>query len=484
MKKLIILFICFTCSVAKGQDVLKQRLDSLTQEYQNANFHGVIIISKNDELIYENAFGFADLDKRIRMTPDKLFKTESVGKMFTATRIMQLVEKGKIDLAKTLAYYLPEWKIKNADKITIHHLLNHTSGLTSTWDDPKYADVKIIGDNELKAIIESQALAFEEPGAQFYYSNSAYILLGEIIAKLDGKPFDESIRENIFRTAGMKNINHLNDTVMPASGAKPYFFLSSKNYIQSNQGVGPKAGPAGGWITSGGELMLFLQAYMKGVFLKPATQQTQLTANYTKDISAKGWHFGYGLQLITDELVTDKTIIGHNGGGAGFSIDAFFEPESGYAILMCSNMYGTGYKITGNYFNLLLDKPLYKVQQNEIIRAVDLIQLKGVEYLKKHSDLFFSELNIRPESRILINIAEQLDELKDIKAAEEVLTIGQKLYPNASPIWLVSGNMASKYNRKKEALAFYGKAKKYAIEEGNDFILNRVNERLEALNNN
>lgn len=372
-----------------AQDSLTQRFDSLTKEYQANHFNGVILIGKGNHIVYQNAFGFANQEKKLPMTVDKLFKTESVGKMFTATRIMQLVEQGKIDLSKTVAYYLPDWKIKNADKITVHHLLNHTSGLISPWDDPAYDFKKVYADKELKALIENQPLAFDQPGLRFHYSNNGYILLGEIIAKLDHQPYDQAIRKSIFTVADMKQIDHLKDTIMPPTAAQPYFFLSSKDYVQSNQGVGPRASAAGGWITTAADLMAFAKTYLSGAYLKPQTKKLQYTANGTEDISKQGRYYTYGFEVSTDNMVAGKTIIGHNGGGAGFSVDVYFEPASDYMVIMCSNMYGTGRSITENYFRLLFNQAPKKVQQNAVIRSVDLIQLKGSNYLTAQPYEFF-----------------------------------------------------------------------------------------------
>lgn len=483
MKNLIYVATCLVALAGKSyaQSPLSRRLDSLTLEYQKANFHGIVLIGNKNEIIYSNAFGYADLGENIPMTVDKLFKTESVGKMFTSIRVMQLMEQGKIDLNKTVAYYLSDWKIRNADKITIHQLLNHTSGLTSTWDDPKYANVKFMPDDQLKKLIESQPLAFDMPGSRFYYSNSGYIVLGEIISRIDKQPFDASIRTNIFQPAGMEKIGHLNDTVMPENGAKPYFFLSSKDYVQNNQGLGPKAGPAGGWITNGTELMKFLQFYMKNALIKSNTKDIQLTANHTIDVEKRGWHSGYGIRAITDELVSGKTLVGHNGGGAGFSIDAFIEPESGYAIVMCSNMFGTGYNISRNYFDILLNRPVRKIRQSNLIRVVDLVQQKGGAYMHEQRQAFFNELDIKPDARLLINASENLEQLGDLTSARQVLALGQELFSDIAHIWLSSGHLAVRSKELQQAKTFYEKARKLAGEEKNDFILQIAKDKLKDI---
>lgn len=481
-KTLYLLFFLSAYSYSFAQDALTKRFDSLTKEYQDHYFNGVILIGKGNSIIYKNAFGFANQEKKMPMTVDKLFKTESVGKMFTATRIMQLVEQGKIDLSKSLAYYLPDWKIKNADKITIHQLLNHTSGLLSPWDDPSYDFKKVYSTEELKSLIENQPLAFDQPGLRFSYSNSGYVILGEIISKLDHQPFDQAIRKSIFTVAGMKQIDHLKDTVMPQTAAQPYFFYSSKDYVQSNQGVGPRASAAGGWITNASQLLAFAKTYLSGAYLKPQTRKLQYTANGTVDISKQGRYYTYGFEVSTDNMVAGKTIIGHNGGGAGFSVDVYFEPESGYMVVMCSNMYGTGRSITENYFKLLFNQAPKKVQQSSVIRSVDLIQLKGSNYLTTQPYEFFKEAGVTPSPQIVINAAENLAELKDFTNAEAFLTIAQQQYPTAPQVWYISGNVAMQQKKFDVAKTSYQTAKARAEENKDGFLTELINQKLEELN--
>jgi len=482
MKKIAVLslFLCIVFQLT-AQDRLHKRLDSLTQEYQNKNFNGVVLIGKGDRIIYQKAFGFANLEKKTPMSVDRLFKTESVGKMFTATRIMQLVEQGKVSLTDPLALHLPEWKIKNADRITIHHLLNHTSGLTSPWDSPEYNFHKVYTNEELKSLLEVQPLAFEQPGERFYYSNTGYILLGEIIAKFDKKPFDAAMRNSIFKTAGMKKTDHLNDTIMPAHAAQPYFFFSSKDFVPYNKGIGPKASAAGGWIASAEELFRFTSTYMKGAYLQPETRKIQYTANGTKDISKKGYYYSYGFEVLNDDVAAGKTIIGHNGGGAGFSVDAYFEPESGYSVIMCSNMYGTGRSITGNYFNILFNQPVRKVQQGTIIRSVDMILEKGIDFLVQQPDSFFNAVAAKPSVRLLNNITENLAEIKRFEDAEKVLAVAKNMFPQAPELLYVNGNILSQQNKNEAAKAVYLQAEQMATEAKNDSMLQAIRQKLKEL---
>ena len=135
MKKLYILPLIAPLAVFAQTDL--SRFDSLTAVYEKNGYHGVIHVAKGNQVIYEKAYGYANFDRKIPHTNETVFKTESVGKMFTATAILQLVESNKLALTQTVKDLLPELNIKNPYKITVNMMLKHTSGLQSPWDHPK-----------------------------------------------------------------------------------------------------------------------------------------------------------------------------------------------------------------------------------------------------------------------------------------------------------------------------------------------------------
>jgi CubicO group peptidase (beta-lactamase class C family) len=183
MKNVMVILVLLSSLVSAAQSNDTKRLDSLTNAYAANGYHGVVRVAKGDQLIYEKAFGLANFEKKIPQTPSTLFKTESVGKMFTAVSIMQLVEQGKLRLDQTLQELLPDVKVPNANKITVHHLLNHTSGIQSPWDHPNWQFKKAYSKPEMIKIIEEVPPAFDSVGKEMYYSNSGYILLSWIVEK-------------------------------------------------------------------------------------------------------------------------------------------------------------------------------------------------------------------------------------------------------------------------------------------------------------
>ena len=135
------------------------------------------------------------------------FRLGSLTKQFTSTLILQLVEQGKIKLDGKITDYLPDYRKDTGDRVTIHQLLNHTSGIPSYTDQPGFLQDVSRNPYTVADFVKkytSGSLEFE-PGSKFSYNNSGYFLLGAIIEKLTGKTYAEAVRDNIFVPLGMKN---------------------------------------------------------------------------------------------------------------------------------------------------------------------------------------------------------------------------------------------------------------------------------------
>src|SRR6185503_6450647 len=201
--------------VAKIQEVL-----TLAHKYRQ--FNGTALVAENGKVIYKGAFGMANMEWAIPNTPDTKFRLGSITKQFTATLIMQLVEQGKIKLDGKLSDYLPDYRKDIGEKVTIHHLLTHTSGIPSYTGLPKFFEDVSRNPYKVDEFVKKYAsgdLQFE-PGSKFAYNNSGYFLLGAIIEKITGKPYEQVLKENIFDPVGMKNTGYDHyDTILPKRAA-------------------------------------------------------------------------------------------------------------------------------------------------------------------------------------------------------------------------------------------------------------------------
>src|SRR5438477_12110806 len=194
-----------TDPVARLSTALEPRVK---EEIQQGHLPGFAIgVVKNGKLIYAKGFGVAKLGATTPITSKSLFHMASVTKTFVATAVMQLVEKGKIDLDAPLVRYLPYFRLNDERyrAITIRQVLSHTSGIPDTvnyhWDKPEY-DAGAL--ERFVRSIADQKLVFA-PGEKFAYSNTAYDILGDVIAKVSGESFEDYVQHNILTPLGMKD---------------------------------------------------------------------------------------------------------------------------------------------------------------------------------------------------------------------------------------------------------------------------------------
>jgi CubicO group peptidase (beta-lactamase class C family) len=195
-------------------DFLDRYLDNLLSKDR---FSGTVLIAKDGKPFYSRVNGLASKRYNIPNRLDTKFNLGSMNKMFTGVAIMQLVEQGKVSLGDSVGKYLPELpRPEIAEKVTIHHLLTHTSGMQDYWEeifDSHWWEIKTV--SRLAELIFDDTLLFE-PGADFHYSNSGPIVLGLIIEKVTGEDYYDYIREHICQPAGMINTDcYEMDTPVP-----------------------------------------------------------------------------------------------------------------------------------------------------------------------------------------------------------------------------------------------------------------------------
>ena len=183
--------------ISKDYETVAKSIDAYLQEQL---FNGVALVSTGDDLILVKGYGLANVENHEPMTIDKKFQIASVSKSFVAVSILQLVEAGKLTLDQTIDKYFPD--MPNAELITIHQLLTHTSGLYSGDDLTNYSQVTTV-DEIIAPAFKSSNLYYEEPGTYSIYSNLGYDVLGAIIEQVSGQTYADYIEEHVLIPAGM-----------------------------------------------------------------------------------------------------------------------------------------------------------------------------------------------------------------------------------------------------------------------------------------
>jgi CubicO group peptidase (beta-lactamase class C family) len=202
--------------------------DSIDTYSKKHHFSGTLLVQKNNRVLIHSSYGLANRPFRIQNTIETKYKIASVTKLFTSVLIMQLVEQGKIGLNNPIGNYLPEYRGQGSDKITITHLLNHTSGLPYAGPSSKEDALQHGMDMyQMPHSVDELISGFysgnpeSEPGKKFSYNNGEYIILGKIIEMIYGKSLEQILHEQILEPSGMKQsgllfqyriIDNLSDT--------------------------------------------------------------------------------------------------------------------------------------------------------------------------------------------------------------------------------------------------------------------------------
>ena len=304
--------------------------DLIKKEMETRSIPGMtILITKDDQVIKRSAYGKANLENDLPMTTEHVLESGSIGKTFTATVILQLVEEGKLALTDTLEARLdacPEpWK-----KLTIGQLLGQTSGL------PDYAVVPGLGliekwtkEDWLKKM---PTLPFDFPtGSAWAYSNSNYWLLGFVAEKAGGKPIMDLVRERILEKLDMKQ-SYVSDEL-------PIIPHRASGYLRSGRGFlnGPALAPGygdGSLINSPEDLAKFERGIREGKLLKPVT--VSLMQSFGRLANGRKTPYGFGW-FVRD--VNKVRLVSHGGNTAGYFASMFRVPSANLTIVLMGNVH-------------------------------------------------------------------------------------------------------------------------------------------------
>ncbi|MES2651838.1 MAG: serine hydrolase domain-containing protein [Bacteroidota bacterium] len=333
MKKLLILVLCITAlsTLAYAQN-LEYKVDSLLLNlFKDKNGPGgVFMIAKGGKPIYQKAFGKANLELAVDLTSKNVFQLGSMTKQFTAVAILILEEQGKLNVKDFVSKYIPDYP--SGDKITLHHLLTHTSGIKDFTKMKAIQQIaeKDLSPKELVDFFKNQPVDFE-PGEKFEYNNSGYVVLGHIIELVSGETFEKYIKKNIFEQLEMNNSRYASDTEVVAKRAY--------GYHKKESGYVNKTKISFSIPFSSGSLMSTVEDMLK--WQNALNRNLLLNANSTKKAFTKyrlnnGEEFTYGYGWHLKEI--DGTPIQEHGGSIfGFKTMAVYIPSEDIYVIGFSN---------------------------------------------------------------------------------------------------------------------------------------------------
>lgn len=307
MKKLLSLFAALIAAGPLHADAID---DYVNKEMAQQGTPGIALaIVDHGELVRAQGYGFANLEHRVPVHPDTIFQSGSIGKQFTATAVMLMVEDGKLKLDESIRTYLPEAP-KTWQPITVRHLLTHTSGING---DPGFDLRRDYTDEQLLKILYGLKLDFPA-GQRWSYSNSAYALLGLLVKRVSGEFYGDVLAKRVFGPLHMQTARVINDRDIVMNRAAGYE-IDDEGKILNQDWVAPT-----GNSTADGSLYLTVLDYAKwdaglraGRILKPESWAEVYKP--VKLTSGKTYPYGFGWSL---EQFAGQEVHQHGGAWQGF----------------------------------------------------------------------------------------------------------------------------------------------------------------------
>lgn len=219
---LLIITLASTSAAIAQNKVAK--IDEMLNKYREiGQLNAAVLVAENGKVIYKKGHGLANMEWNVPIKTDTKFRIGSVTKQFTAVLILQLVDEGKIKLDGKVTDYLPYYRKDTGEKVTIHQLLNHTSGIPSYTNGEFFREHSrdYYSPEDFVKKFSSGDLEFE-PGSKFRYNNSAYFILGEMIEKITGKSYADNLKERITKPLGMNNTGYDSHSPLLKNRAQGY----------------------------------------------------------------------------------------------------------------------------------------------------------------------------------------------------------------------------------------------------------------------
>jgi len=310
-----------------AQDV--SRMDQVVQPYvADKKFMGSVLVARGGEVLLSKGYGSANLEWNIPNSPATKFRLGSITKQFTAASILLLEERGKLKTDDPVKKFMPDapaaW-----DKVTIFHLLTHTSGIPSFTGFPDYASQEPFATTpeKLVARFRDKPLDFQ-PGEKWSYSNSGYVLLGYLLEKASGESYEKFVQENIFGPLGMKDSGYdSNSAIIPRRAAG---YARVKDQTENAGFIHMSIPFSAGALYSTTEDLLRWERGLFGGKLLSAVSLAKMTTPFKEDYAC-----GVGVRTVSGHKVVD-----HGGGIEGFNTFLAYYPEDKLTVVALSNLNG------------------------------------------------------------------------------------------------------------------------------------------------
>ncbi|MBT8258582.1 MAG: serine hydrolase [Bacteroidia bacterium] len=347
----LFLFLFLSVSLGFSQDLETQLDNYLAETYSPEKPGATVLISRDGKAVYRKAFGMADLELGVKMKPEHVFEIGSITKQFTAVSILMLEEQGKLSVQDDITKYIPDYPT-NGQTISIHHLLNHTSGIKSYTGMERFRKNARVDmtPTELIDFFKNEPMDFE-PGEQFLYNNSGYILLGHIIEVVSGISYAEFIEQNIFEPLGMKNSYYGSMTKLIPNRASGY--QNRDGYVNAEYLSLTLPYAAGSIMSNVDDLLTWQNAIRDNKLITAESHAKAVNGSELND----GTHINYGYGWGENNINGSKGYQ-HGGGIFGYTTMGMYIPEEDvYATILTNCDCDSPGDVTTKILAMAIGKP-------------------------------------------------------------------------------------------------------------------------------
>ncbi|WP_052324185.1 alpha/beta fold hydrolase [Flavihumibacter sp. ZG627] len=465
MKQTLLLFFLSISIISTIRAQSKpEKIAALVKYYSDEGlFNGSVLVAQKDEVIYKGAVGMANFEWNVPNTTNTRFRLGSITKQFTAMLIMQLVEEGKVRLDGKITDYLPNYRRETGEKVTIHHLLSHGSGIPNYTDDDSFFpnSGKYYRVHDFIKTYCSGDLEFE-PGSRFNYSNSGYFILGAIIEAVSGNSYEKQLQVKVLDVVGMKNTGYDMHEYLIEARASGYEqkLEGYRNAAFLNMALPYSAGSLYSTVE---DLHLWNQALYSNKLLGDSLKQKMFMGYLPMGGSMKSGYGWFIEKIPTQDSSKFINMIWHSGGINGFLTELARFPEEHNFIVVLDNTTGATTPLFRDIIAVLYDLPLEskkktfanavrkQIRASSVIAACDSF-MALTETQRNEYDMAVAEYLLNRWGY------ERLREQKDAGGALKLFELNTKLFPHSSNVFDSYGEALGRIGKYEAAAENYKKS--------------------------
>ncbi|MEO0571780.1 MAG: serine hydrolase [Bacteroidota bacterium] len=314
-----------------AQNDVSQIDNTLSEKYIEGKPGATALVYRKGTVIFRKGFGLANMELNVPMQPENVFEIGSITKQFTAIAILMLEEQGKLDITDDITKFIPDYPT-HGKSISIHHLLNHTSGIKSYTSMPSFMEKARVdmSPKELIDVFKNEPMDFD-PGEQFLYNNSGYILLGHIIEVVTEDTYENFIQKNVFDPLGMENSYYGSHKRIIANRAYGYQ-KNGDTFVNADYLSMTLPYAAGSLMSNVDDLLKWQLALNKYQLVSKESYEKAIHGSTLNNGEKIG--YGYGLQ---DGITQGSKSISHGGGIFGYTTMGVYLPEEDIFVSVLSN---------------------------------------------------------------------------------------------------------------------------------------------------